>query len=250
MPSFVVNCRYVLLTYPQCEGLDEWAVNNHLSSLGCECIIGREDHADGGTHLHAFCDFGKKFRSRRVDIFDVDGRHPNIVPSRGSPERGYDYAIKDGHVVAGGLARPSVNATNGDGSKWSEIIGAESEREFWENVERLDPKALCTNFGNLRKFADWRYKTEPERYEHPEGISFSLGMVPELVSWREQSLGDVVEGKASASLRGFKNSSVGWLCSVAPRGVPLDPPPSALSQLECLLTKLRQTPIIGSIWTH
>lgn len=196
MTSYRLNCRYVLLTYPQCQTLDEWAVNDHLSSLGAECIIGREDHADGGTHLHAFCDFNRKFRSRRVDIFDVNGFHPNIVPSRGSPERGYDYAIKDGNVVAGGLARPSVNGANASGDKWSEIIRAESEREFWENVERLDPKALCTNFGNLRKFADWRYKAEPEIYEHPEGISFEPGMVSDLVAWREQSLDDHLAGKS------------------------------------------------------
>lgn len=182
------NCRYVLLTYAQCGTLDEWAVVNHLSSLGAECIIGREDHADGGTHLHAFCDFGRKFRSRRMDIFDVDGYHPNISPSRGRPGEGYDYAIKDGNVVAGGLTRPGSSGTTTNGDKWSEIIRAESEHEFWENVERLDPKALCTNFGNLKKFADWRFKPEPEEYNHPEGINFIDGMVSELVSWREQSL--------------------------------------------------------------
>lgn len=195
MPAFCVNARYVLLTYPQCEGLDEWAVNNHLSSLGAECIIGREDHADGGTHLHAFVDFNRKFRSRRVDIFDVDGRHPNIVPSRGSPGRGWDYAVKDGCVVAGGLARPGDDGANADGNKWGEIIRAESRDEFWANVERLDPKALCLNFPSLCRFADWRYKEEPEAYEHPAGISFELGMVPDLVAWREQSLDNHLGGK-------------------------------------------------------
>ena len=118
MPAkqFSFNARYVLLTYAQCSDLDAWAVNDHLAFLGGECIIGRELHADGGTHLHAFCDFGKKFRSRRGDIFDVDGHHPNVVPSRGNPERGYDYAIKDGNIVAGGLARPSEcrAVSNGD----------------------------------------------------------------------------------------------------------------------------------------
>lgn len=195
MPAFCVNARYVLLTYPQCAGLDEWSVSDHLSSLGAECIIGREDHADGGTHLHAFVDFSKKFRSRRVDIFDVDGHHPNIVTSRGSPERGYDYAIKDGNIVAGGLTRPSVDGADANGNKWSQIISAESVDEFWANLERLDPKALCTNFGNLQRFADWRYKVEPERYQHPAGVGFELGMVPELVAWREQSLDNHRLGK-------------------------------------------------------
>uniref|UniRef100_A0AAU6S5B1 Replication-associated protein n=1 Tax=Myotis capaccinii feces associated gemycircularvirus TaxID=3139979 RepID=A0AAU6S5B1_9VIRU len=189
MPTFVCNARYFLVTYAQCGELDPWAVNDHFAQLGAECIIGREDHSDGGNHLHAFVDFGRKFRSRRSNVFDVDGRHPNIEPSKRSPQGGYDYAIKDGNVVAGGLARPSVDGVVSAGDKWSEIVGAEDEQSFWAAVERLDPKALCTQYGNLRKFADWRYKPEPEVYEHPEGLDFELGMVPQLVEWGEQLLG-------------------------------------------------------------
>lgn len=201
MPAFKCNARYFLVTYAQCGSLDPWAVNDHFASLGGECIIGRENHADGGTHLHAFVDFGRKFRSRRTSIFDVCGFHPNIEASRRSAQGGYDYAIKDGDVVAGGLERPSGDEACGDGGKWSEIVSSPSESEFWANLERLDPKALCTNYGNLRKFADWRYQPEPEVYEHPGGISFELGMVPDLVEWREQSLGHALAGKSCPSRR-------------------------------------------------
>lgn len=196
--TFRLNARYVLITYPQCGELDEWAVSNHLSSLGAECIIGRENHSAGGTHLHAFCDFGKKFRSRRTDIFDVDGHHPNIEPSRGSPERGYDYAIKDGNVVAGGLARPSESRTMSSGDKWGQIVGAESESEFWGLVEQLDPKALATNFGNLKKFVDWRFKPEPSEYIDP-GLSFEYGDLYELPAWRDANLGQTVSGESCPS---------------------------------------------------
>lgn len=194
MPTFTYNARYFLVTYAQCGDLDPWAVNDHFASLGAECIVARESHADEGTHLHAFVDFGRKFRSRNARKFDVDGRHANIAPSKGKPEIGYDYAIKDGDVVAGGLARPSVDGAVSNGDKWSEIVGAESEQLFWEAVERLDPKALCTNYGNLRKFADWRYKIEPERYEHPAGLNFELGMVPDLAAWGGFGSGDDTVG--------------------------------------------------------
>ena len=100
MPNFAFNARYALLTYPQCGDLDPFHIVNHISSLKGECIIGRERHADGGTHLHAFCDFGRKLQSRRSDLFDVDNRHPNISPSKGTPEKGWDYACKDGDIVA------------------------------------------------------------------------------------------------------------------------------------------------------
>lgn len=102
--SFRFQARYALLTYAQCGDLDPWAVNDHLAELGAECIIAREVHADGGTHLHAFVDFGRKFRTQRTDVFDVGDHHPNISPSYGTPEKGFDYAIKDGDVVAGGLS--------------------------------------------------------------------------------------------------------------------------------------------------
>lgn len=186
---YFANFRYALLTYAQCGDLDAWAVNDHLAFLGAECIIGRELHADGGTHLHAFVDFSRKFRSRRSDVFDVGGRHPNLVPSYGSPEGGYDYAIKDGDVVAGGLSRPSGRGVYEDVSPWSIIVVQESEGDFWECIARLDPRSLCTNYNSLRAYANWKYKPLPVRYEHPTGVEFELGMVPELAVWREIALG-------------------------------------------------------------
>ena len=140
--SFTINARYVLLTYAQSAGLDGWAVMDHISTLGGECIVAREDHADGGTHLHVFCDFGRKFRSRKADIFDVDHHHPNIEPSKGTPEKGYDYAIKDGDVICGGLGRPNASRTRDSNahSRWTEITSAENREQFWELVHSLDPK--------------------------------------------------------------------------------------------------------------
>lgn len=70
--------KYGLLTYPQCGDLDPWKIVAMLGDLGAECIIGRESHVDGGLHLHAFFLFERKFESRNVRIFDVDGHHPNV----------------------------------------------------------------------------------------------------------------------------------------------------------------------------
>lgn len=109
--------RYVLLTYAQCGDLDPFEVCNHLASLNAECIIGRESHEDGGTHLHVFADFGTKFRSRNVRIFDVGGYHPNVSPSKGRPGEGWDYATKEGNIVAGGLERPGSGGSTG--GRWT-----------------------------------------------------------------------------------------------------------------------------------
>ena len=93
------DAKYGLLTYAQCGSLDPKRVAEHIEHLGGQCIIGRESHADGGLHLHAFFMFERKFRTRACRVFDVDGRHPNVVRGYGSPEKGYDYATKDGAIL-------------------------------------------------------------------------------------------------------------------------------------------------------
>lgn len=186
---FFVNSKYVLLTYSQCGDLDEWHVSDHLSSLGAECIVARELHKDGGIHLHVFVAWEKLFRSRRVDIFDVDGRHPNVSPSRGTPEKGYDYAIKDGEVVAGGLERPrprgGMHVGAGDISKVAHL--AEDTNEFLELFDELDRRTLFKSFVSIRAYANWRFRREPEEYRTPEGFTFLSGELDGRDAWLAQS---------------------------------------------------------------
>ncbi|UJO02125.1 Rep [Molossus molossus associated gemykibivirus 5] len=107
MPNAVTwKFRYALLTYAQCGDLDPWAIVHLFTGLRAECIVGREAHQDEGIHLHVFVDFGRVFRSRRTDAFDVEGRHPNVQHVNRTPWVAYDYAIKEGDVVAGGAERP------------------------------------------------------------------------------------------------------------------------------------------------
>lgn len=189
MPSFITNGRYFLVTYPQCGDLDPFLVVDKFSSLGAECIIGREYHENGGLHLHVFADFGRKFRSRKADIFDVADRHPNISPSKGTPEKGYDYAIKDGDVVAGGLERPEPR---GDGSgtladRWARITSAEDRDQFWELCHQLDPKSTACSFGQLQRYADWKFAEPEPEYESPGGFGFIGSDVDGRDEWLHQS---------------------------------------------------------------
>ena len=61
--TFRFAAKYGLLTYAQSDGLDPFAIVNHLGDLGLECIVGRELHDDGGTHYHAF--FMSKFPPKK-----------------------------------------------------------------------------------------------------------------------------------------------------------------------------------------
>lgn len=180
---FRFSAKHVLLTYSQCGELDPHSVVCHLADLGAECIIGRETHSDGGLHLHAFAMFGRKFSSRNERIFDVGGRHPNIQNITVTPEKAYDYAIKDGEVVGGGLERPSRAVVSNSSEKWAAIVAAETRDDFFRLAGELDPKALCCSFTSLRTYADWRYREDAEPYSTPGGISFDTDGIPELDDW-------------------------------------------------------------------
>ena len=104
-------------------------------------------------------------------MFDVDGVHPNISPTHSTPQAGFDYACKDGDAVAGGLGRPDAGKIAGERSKWHDIMDAESREEFYQLCMELDPRSLCISFGNIEKFLDWRYREDPEPYQHPEESS-------------------------------------------------------------------------------
>ena len=148
--TFNFNAKYVLLTYAQCGDLDPWAVVDHLAELRAECIIGREAHADGGTHLHCFAHFDRKFRSRRADVFDVLGCHPNVSPTYTTPQAGWDYACKDGDIVAGGLARPDAGKISGSGDVWHDIVAAKSRDEFLDYSWNLLRSSYAAASPNLR----------------------------------------------------------------------------------------------------
>lgn len=189
MSTFRFYARYALLTYAQCGGLDPFAIVSHIGDLGGECIIGREAHSDGGTHLHAFVDFGRRFQSRRAAVFDVGGFHPNISITKRDPQVHYDYAIKDGDVVAGGLERPAPDANAGVENKHHQIVLAPTRAEFFEAVRDLDPRLLLTSFPSLEKYADWHYRVDPEPYRHDPEYEFDTSQFPELNQWVEDYIG-------------------------------------------------------------
>lgn len=189
MPHFDYHFRYALITYSQCGDLSPELVGERFQSLGAKLVIGRENHADGGVHLHCFVDFGRKRRFRRVTCFDVEGRHPNIEQSKGTPEKGWDYACKDGDIVWETLERPTPSRV-GDSktvAKWTEITAAVDRESFWDLVHQLDPKSAATNFTTLQKYCDWKFAPKPPVYESPSNIEFHGGDVDGRDSWLLQA---------------------------------------------------------------
>ncbi|UOF80781.1 rep protein [Genomoviridae sp.] len=217
--TFRLAARYVLLTYPQCGTLDPFKIVDLLGGLGAECIIGREDHSDGGIHLHAFVDFGRKFQSRNQRIFDVDGRHPNILRGTKTPGKMWDYATKDGDIVAGGLERPSGEGISPSGSAWSEIILAENRDEFFERVAQMDPRALCVNFASLRAYAEWKYRPTRDPYQNPAGLVFDTSEYPELDEWARRALDTTQTGKFFTTRSRYGRLPLPAPCSILPERI-------------------------------
>lgn len=188
--TFRFQSKYALLTYAQCGDLCGLDVCEMLGTLGAECIVGREKHSDGGTHLHVFAMWERRYQSRRSDVFDVGGHHPNIVGNVRDIGAAFDYATKEGDIVAGGLTREelSTGRTTSSSDKWAEIVAADTEDEFWSRVRELDPKALCTNYPALRKYADYAYAPIIQSYEHPSGFTFTSGAISDLDQWARTNL--------------------------------------------------------------
>jgi Geminivirus Rep catalytic domain len=191
--AFFFTGEHVLLTYSQSSDIDPEEINSVVRRHGGECIIGRENHADGGIHFHCFVQFEREFITTNARVFDVGGRHPNFRRMYRTPEKGYDYAIKDGDVVGGSLQRPESRTSRGglgqSCDRWLEIIASETREEFFENAARLDPKSLCCSFNSLSKYADWKYRVDRAPYCTPGGISIVTTGVAGLDDWVRGNLG-------------------------------------------------------------
>jgi len=192
MPSnrfFVKNVKYLLLTYAQAgENFNYEAIVDLCVELRAECIIGRELHSTGGTHYHAFLEFESPFSTRNARRFDIDGRHPNVAQVGHTPWVAYDYAIKDGDIVAGGAARPGEGGVQhdrrrDDNGDWGWILSAESRDEYFVRLRERAPRALACNFPSLCKYADWRWKHTAAKYSSPQGLQFEGENMSPLLDW-------------------------------------------------------------------
>lgn len=183
--------EHVLLTYAQSEGLDPLEIVTAVERTGGECIIGKENHANGGIHFHCFVQWKREFITTNKREFDVGGFHPNFRKMYRTPEKGYDYAIKDRDVVGGTLDRPVPSGvTRREASSvWPAIIMAETRKEFFKLCAELDPRSLCTSFMGLSKYADWKYRESREPYSTPGGVSIEADTVPALCDWVRENLG-------------------------------------------------------------
>lgn len=198
-----LQATYGLLTYTQCQGLDPTLVAEHIASLGGKCVIGREPHEDGGTHLHAFCHFVPRLRTHREDWADIEGfPHPNFSKEvKGTPWEQYDYAVKQQDIVHCGLERPKEvgKAQQDRAASWIPPEGLKTEKEGMEWLSKAQPEAWIKNHGNCMAWIHTTFKKVATEYKHDESIVFDwsrVGLEVEslLKGWVENSLIGHVRG--------------------------------------------------------
>lgn len=191
MSSFRFQARYGLFTYSQCARLRPDAVSQHYEALGASYIIGRETHSDGGTHLHVFVDFRRKYRTRDSRKFDVEGFHPNIVPSLRNPAGGWDYATKDGDICGGELRRPEStegSQASRQNAGWDELRSAETRDDFFRIASEHLFSHLVKSFNSFSAYADWKFRVDRSPYRHNPEFVFDLGQLGALREWPRRYL--------------------------------------------------------------
>lgn len=154
---FRFDAKQVFLTYPRTGELGIDSVAGHLQSLGCDGhVVGRETHADGEYHIHAYGRWTSRFCSRNQRIFDVNGRHPNIQSVRNATHV-ITYVKKGGDFVS----------TIEDGSRperYHDLIEAATEDEFWKIAKARYARDYVIHFDRLQHFCEHRFTKHQDHY--------------------------------------------------------------------------------------
>lgn len=132
--------------------------------------LGRESHADGGTHYHVFLSFDKRVSFRNERTLDFYGSHPNIKPIPRTPHLAFDYAGKDDDVIYEYGERPGESGASSAGRDgiYGDALSAETKEGFLEVVRRGAPRDYVLYLGAIHTFADFHYSTPPPPYHSPE----------------------------------------------------------------------------------
>ena len=185
--SFYFNAKYGLFTYAQCGDLDPFDVVCLFSEVGAECIIGREEHQDGGTHLHAFAAWEKS--SDHAVLISLMLEDSTQMLS---------HLVVHRRVVTTMLQR-MVTLSEGDLSDQMEAkflaLAMHGLRSSTRRVE-MSFGDLFRNWllevlpaiSTLSKLLEWKYREDPAPYEHPADIGFNTGNFPELDEWVQHNL--------------------------------------------------------------
>lgn len=98
------SARYLILVYRDTgPHFDPLEIQRLVACEQGKCTIVRQ----AGSNYLAFVDFaGKRFQTRNLGLFDVQGYHPKWIHVTSYPWRTLDEMMAQGHVLWNGIARP------------------------------------------------------------------------------------------------------------------------------------------------
>nr|WAE42511.1 MAG: replication associated protein [Cressdnaviricota sp.] len=176
---FRFHAKKIFLTYPQCGELGTNDVAELLRGLGANYVVGREAHADGKPHIHAYGEWSYQYDTRNERQFDCGGNHPNIQPVR-NKKSVIDYCKKEGDYI-------SNIDDNGNNARYQDLVGATTESEFWGLVEKKYARDYVLHLDRLREFSRHKFGACIQQYT---GLFQSFRRVDELEGWIQSELGN------------------------------------------------------------
>lgn len=171
--AFRVNSHAFFLTYPRCL-LEPATLGAHLESIAPTkyCLVARELHQDGESHLHALIIYIDKKNVRRADFFDHQGYHPNIVAPRDRPAT-VTYIKKndpsDDDLYETGEFLAVIDKENA----WKAAIDATTAIEVHQIISASHPREYVVHHDKIEYYASKKQRTL-EEYTPPPGQAWVL----------------------------------------------------------------------------
>jgi len=196
--SYRFNAKQIFLTYSQCtltkervlEFFDErWTLEGHC--------VSKENHADGGTHIHAYFRFTRKLDLTGPRVFDIDGFHPNVVPNVRSPKKCLEYVQKDGDFIASADIVAMIEKS-GPKKTWKDLVEECTTRsDFMRAAFDYSPRDFVLNLERIEYFANYHYRDAVPEYVQPD---YDWNVPTALTDWAEINVRARIPGERPKSL--------------------------------------------------
>jgi hypothetical protein len=157
--AFRINSHAFFLTYPRCL-LEPITLGKHLETLATPkyCLVARELHQDGESHLHALVIYTEKKNVRRADFFDHQGYHPNIVAPRDRPAT-VTYIRKENPTDDDLYENGDFLATVDKENAWRAAVDATTAVEVHRIISAAHPKEYLLHHDKVEYFANKKQRT-------------------------------------------------------------------------------------------
>jgi len=194
--SFRFRAKTCLLTYSQTTEHQQHAflhrTTDHFdhvaNALGppSHYRLGRELHADGGTHFHVFISWPDRISFRNERLLDFHGAHPNIKAIPRTIEHAWDYAGKDGDIIHEFGTRPGKSGTlsTGRDSIWTDALTQQHKEDFLSILRNRAPRDYVLYYDAIERFAERFYAAPESDYESPD---ITTQLTDGIIEWYAQS---------------------------------------------------------------